>query len=793
MSTPPLFCASSLDDLKVDCGSAQSCQNGPCPKGMFCFPYLDCEETGVEDGVPEFSMEDGASASSTGGIPTYSPTTLTWAPTTVEQQQSMGTYAPTEAYGDGGGGWGGDSTGSPSAEPQQQQQKEEEEEEVQEQQQQQDEEEEQKHKMPQQPQQQQADESLCPGLLTGWRAANGCKDYYRCFNGVPGPVHTCNSGLWFDVANRYCRIASQVDGGTCEGSSSSSQTTSQPQQGGGADEAAQTAQKQEESQADVGGDDQVDSSGGAEPAETTAQHHEQQHDGPGSMCRIPDGWHTTEGCTEYYQCADGLPDKIYTCPPGLLFDVLRSVCEGASGVDVSSCRGPPLRPEEAQYYCPEDYTGLKIQSSCTEYYECDGGSMTPVKTCRPGLKYDRNTHRCINARDVDGQCFGPRLQSQQAAADLCPITNGWVAHSDCKAYHECIDGMPDRIYSCQGSNKYDRVRNQCNALGVDGDCRGPPITEYEKRQQAQEDNARLCPIQNGWVAHTGCESYHKCGDGKPGAIYGCQGSKRYDRLRNQCTTLGVDDNCRGPPLTESEKKQLQSSQQSAGGGSGGGQSSVASPCPPSFEGYGTSSDCRSYFTCSNGSMSSPSRSCPDGTRFDKTTRRCRAESSVNDYCYGPPEGSPDERAKEVCEMGNEDGWKTLDGCRRYFMCQSGGMVDSVHECGADLLFDEDRGMCNFADRAVCSSGAGPAGGYSDGGGGGVPPLGGGGGEDDGNPWADVLAPSPRPTTVSQVGARPGKIPPWMRLEFSSGAAAGRLESSVASSASLVLLVIALLR
>ena len=754
MSTPPLFCAASLDELKAGCGSAQSCQTGPCPKGTFCFPYPDC------DAVP---------------IPTYSPTTTTWSPTTAEHYKSMGTYAPTEggtyapteASGGGGGGGGGtgnDSTGptsAPSAQPQQQQK----------------EEEQQKEEQQQSQQQQQIDESLCPGMLTGWRAVNACRDFYRCLNGVPDSVHTCQSGLRFDVANRYCRIASQVDGGTCEGPSSSSsqqQTPSQPQQG-------QTAEQPQDSQA---------GSGGGEPAETTAQQHQQQqHDKPGSsMCPNTDGWHTTTGCTEYYECADGLPDKIFTCPSGTLFDVLRNVCESVSSVDVSVCRGPPLRPDEAKYYCPEGYTGLKIQSSCTEYYECQNGSMMAVKTCRSGLKYDRNSHRCIAAGDVDRQCFGPELQSQQTAADLCPIRNGWVAHSDCRAYHECIEGLPDRIYSCRGSERYDRVRNECNALGVDGQCRGPPITEAEKREKALEDAARLCPIQDGWVAHTGCESYHKCEGGMPGTIYGCQGSKRYDRRRAQCTNLGVDDNCRGPPLTESEKQQQQQSSQQTTGGS-----SVASPCPPFLEGYGTTPGCRSYFMCSNGSMTSASRSCPDGTRFDKTTRRCRNQSSVNDYCYGPPEGSPDERAKEVCESDRTtDGWRTLDGCRRYFMCQSGRMVDSVHECGADLLFDETRGMCNFADKtAACSSGA--AGGGS-GGGWSVPPLGGG---VDGNPWADVLAPSTRPTAVSPVDAKggrgPGKIPPWMRLEFSSGAADCRLESSFVSSASLVLLVIALLR
>jgi hypothetical protein len=38
-SSEQYFCASTIEELEASCATAQSCADGPCPTGLFCFPY----------------------------------------------------------------------------------------------------------------------------------------------------------------------------------------------------------------------------------------------------------------------------------------------------------------------------------------------------------------------------------------------------------------------------------------------------------------------------------------------------------------------------------------------------------------------------------------------------------------------------------------------------------------------------------------------------------------------------------------------------------------------------------
>ena len=55
-----LFCASSMTELDTaSCATAQSCISGPCPKGMFCFPYTcNNEYVGVGGVVGNYNWSD---------------------------------------------------------------------------------------------------------------------------------------------------------------------------------------------------------------------------------------------------------------------------------------------------------------------------------------------------------------------------------------------------------------------------------------------------------------------------------------------------------------------------------------------------------------------------------------------------------------------------------------------------------------------------------------------------------------------------------------------------------------
>ena len=58
-----LFCASSIMELETSCGIAQSCMSGPCPSGLFCFPFtcttaITQEESVVIDERPVSVVEN---------------------------------------------------------------------------------------------------------------------------------------------------------------------------------------------------------------------------------------------------------------------------------------------------------------------------------------------------------------------------------------------------------------------------------------------------------------------------------------------------------------------------------------------------------------------------------------------------------------------------------------------------------------------------------------------------------------------------------------------------------------
>eukprot|EP00579_Thalassiosira_antarctica_P011373 CAMPEP_0201918770 /NCGR_PEP_ID=MMETSP0903-20130614/7834_1 /ASSEMBLY_ACC=CAM_ASM_000552 /TAXON_ID=420261 /ORGANISM="Thalassiosira antarctica, Strain CCMP982" /LENGTH=1230 /DNA_ID=CAMNT_0048455143 /DNA_START=36 /DNA_END=3725 /DNA_ORIENTATION=+ len=56
-----LFCASAMSELEASCESAQSCNSGPCPSGMFCFPFTCTQMAGGEESPPAAAVFDASS------------------------------------------------------------------------------------------------------------------------------------------------------------------------------------------------------------------------------------------------------------------------------------------------------------------------------------------------------------------------------------------------------------------------------------------------------------------------------------------------------------------------------------------------------------------------------------------------------------------------------------------------------------------------------------------------------------------------------------------------------------
>lgn len=55
LSSEQFLCASKIEDLESSCSTAQSCTNGPCPTGVFCFPYICPSVNGENPATSDFA------------------------------------------------------------------------------------------------------------------------------------------------------------------------------------------------------------------------------------------------------------------------------------------------------------------------------------------------------------------------------------------------------------------------------------------------------------------------------------------------------------------------------------------------------------------------------------------------------------------------------------------------------------------------------------------------------------------------------------------------------------------
>ncbi|KAL7517621.1 hypothetical protein ACHAWX_002528, partial [Stephanocyclus meneghinianus] len=139
-NTPNLYCASTIDELKQSCSTAQECDTGPCPLGTFCFPF-DCSAFSEANQ----STNQSVSISS----PTGEPTLLR----AQTKQPATGTIVTSP--GNSG-------------------------------------------------------EMLCPPTYTGWLSID-CIEYYECNAGSAGPIFTCPEGEKFDKVILKCNSAQLVN------------------------------------------------------------------------------------------------------------------------------------------------------------------------------------------------------------------------------------------------------------------------------------------------------------------------------------------------------------------------------------------------------------------------------------------------------------------------------------------------------------------------------------------------------------------------------------------------------
>ena len=154
-----LYCASTMDELKKSCSTAQECSSGPCPSGTFCFPFT-CSSESTQQLYCATSVEELKTSCSTAKECNSGPC-------------PSGTFCfPFECGASSEGNQPLDGprpiplpTGQPITSPLASTNN--------------------------------AAETLCPPTYTGWLSLD-CIEYWECTDGLAGPITTCQEGLKFD-------------------------------------------------------------------------------------------------------------------------------------------------------------------------------------------------------------------------------------------------------------------------------------------------------------------------------------------------------------------------------------------------------------------------------------------------------------------------------------------------------------------------------------------------------------------------------------------------------------------
>eukprot|EP00578_Thalassiosira_sp_NH16_P020860 CAMPEP_0181083974 /NCGR_PEP_ID=MMETSP1071-20121207/4450_1 /TAXON_ID=35127 /ORGANISM="Thalassiosira sp., Strain NH16" /LENGTH=1372 /DNA_ID=CAMNT_0023165681 /DNA_START=213 /DNA_END=4331 /DNA_ORIENTATION=- len=371
---PELYCASAKSQLESRCGSAQSCSNGPCPKGMFCFPFT-CESKLKDD-----QISSGTFYCATGFAELDEICGLATECTGKEKACQKGQYClPYNCK-----------------------------------------------------------QSLhkCPLMFIGWHSSQDCKQYYKCINGVViGDIKTCEPFLKFDKVRGHC-ITEDLVNEYCYGGPSveieqeqhketvTSQGTSLVNcQKGYVGWQSRDGKCKEYYECRRDGSigptrvcregTKFDKTRGVCYDEMFVNNSCLGERGIASSELCPKGYvggQSRDGkCKEYYECrSDGSVGPTHVCSEGTKFDEARGVCYDKAFV-LDSCSGKiGIGPRDL---CPGRYVGWQSRDGeCKEYYECKrDGSIGPTHVCGEGSKFDKARGVCYAEAFVDDSCHGHKI------------------------------------------------------------------------------------------------------------------------------------------------------------------------------------------------------------------------------------------------------------------------------------------------------------------------------------------------------------------------------------------------
>ncbi|XP_066603121.1 protein obstructor-E-like [Prorops nasuta] len=207
----------------------------------------------------------------------------------------------------------------------------------------------------------------------------------------------------------------------------------------------------------------------------------------------------------------------------------------------------------------------------------------------------------------DNHLGGGHQVARQTSSGSCPEKNGrFPVPSQCDAYIECIDGVPEEKLCPEGLlfNPEARFNYPCG-YPIDVNCEG-----RSQRQAAQPTNE--CPHQYGYFKvgdHQNCGQFMNCADGR-GYIFDCPEGLAFNSETYRCDWPDLVPDCDAEAFLGFRCPEMKDSFY----------------LPGEIRFYRSAHDCQHYYICVNNRPRL--QSCGEGNAFNELINACDAAKNV---------------------------------------------------------------------------------------------------------------------------------------------------------------------
>ncbi|GIX70893.1 chondroitin proteoglycan 2 [Caerostris extrusa] len=398
-----------------------------------------------------------------------------------------------------------------------------------------------------------------------------------------------------------------------------------------------------------------------------------------SLCSTQDGIYSNPNdCSTYYKCTNGQP-SLESCPVDKHFNAADKKCvepcEAQCDKTIDCGKENPSSDNRESIICGEDDGFYPVRDDCSAFYQCADGHAYLVR-CPDGLHFNEEFGVCeppCDARcDPKIDCPSSPQHSNSKAFEIdnlhCPGPDGlFPALESCDEYYLCYKGK-EYLLRCPPGLHFSISDGSCS-IPCDAQCDTSLDCPEPNVATAKETNMKLssnlppwlrCKNTNGTIPNPkDCSTFYDCSNGQLQLVQ-CPDGLHFDSEDKVCKSpclAGCDLNLKCPMEIPLPKENCS--------------------CEDCF--LPDPTDCSAYYFCHQ--SRSTKGYCPYGMLFDRKSRKCTNETSVDCEKIGDPV-----MCREPYGMFPYPG-----NCKKFIHC-----VDSVAhimDCEDGLEFDPEIQTC----------------------------------------------------------------------------------------------------